>query len=136
MAKSKLRHIALSVDDPFKTAQFFKEALDMEQVGETDSPLARGVYLSDGTICLAILNFKTGQWAGEQGKGIHHIGFWVDDIEKSGEAVVKAGGKHFAGRPSAKEGDVSRTHFEVKYYDPNGILFDLSATGWVGATRD
>ena len=136
MAKSKLRHIALSVDDPFKTAQFFKEALDMEQVGETDSPVARGVYLSDGTICLAILNFKTGEWAGGQGKGIHHIGFWVDDIEKTGEAVVQAGGKHFAARPSAKEGDVSRTHFEVKYYDPNGILFDLSATGWVGATRD
>ena len=136
MAKSKLRHIALSVDDPFKTAQFFKEALGMEQVGETDSPLARGVYLSDGTICLAILNFKTDQWAGGKDKGIHHIGFWVDDIEKTGETVVKAGGKHFAGRPSAEEGDVSHTHFEVKYYDPNGILFDLSATGWVGATRD
>ncbi len=136
MAKSKLRHIALSVDDPFKTAQFFKEALGMEQVGETDSPLARGVYLSDGTICLAILNFKTDQWAGGQGKGIHHIGFWVDDIEKTGEAVEKAGGKHFAGRPSAEEGDVSRTHFEVKYFDPDGILFDLSETGWVGATRD
>lgn len=108
----------------------------MEQVGETDSPLARGVYLSDGTICLAILNFKTDQWAGGQGKGIHHIGFWVDDIEKTGEAVEKAGGKHFAGRPSAEEGDVSRTHFEVKYFDPDGILFDLSETGWVGATRD
>ena len=61
MPKPKLRHIALSVDDPFKTAQFFKEALGMEQVGETDSPVARGVYLSDGTICLAILNFKTGE---------------------------------------------------------------------------
>lgn len=136
MSKSKLRHIALSVDDPFKTAQFFKEALGMEQVGETDSPVARGVYLSDGTICLAILNFKTGEWAGGQGKGIHHIGFWVDDIDKTGEAIEKKGGRYFAGRPSEKDGDVSRTHFEVKYYDPNSILFDLSETGWIGATRD
>lgn len=136
MSKSKLRHIALSVDDPFKTAQFFKEALGMEQVGETDSPVARGVYLSDGTICLAILHFKTGEWAGGQGKGIHHIGFWVDDIDKTGEAIEKKGGRYFAGRPSEKDGDVSRTHFEVKYYDPNGILFDLSETGWIGATRD
>jgi len=136
MPKPKLRHIALSVDDPFKTAQFFKEALGMEQVGETDSPVARGVYLSDGTICLAILNFKTGEWAGGQGKGIHHIGFWVDDIDKTGEAIEKKGGRYFAGRPSEKEGDVSRTHFEVKYYDPNDILFDLSETGWIGATRD
>ena len=48
----------------------------------------------------------------------------------------KKGGRYFAGRPSAKEGDVSRTHFEVKYYDPNDILFDLSETGWIGSTRD
>jgi catechol 2,3-dioxygenase-like lactoylglutathione lyase family enzyme len=40
MPKPKLQHVTLSVDDPFKTAQFFKEASGMEQVGETDSPVA------------------------------------------------------------------------------------------------
>ena len=44
--------------------------------------------------------------------------------------------RHLADTVWAEEGDVSRTHFEVKYFDPDGILFDLSETGWVGATRD
>jgi len=139
MPKPSLRHIALSVDDPFTTAEFYQQAFEMEKVGETDSPLARGVYLSDGTICLAILNFKNDRWAGEHGKayrGIHHMGFWVDDLHASHEMVEAAGAKHFAGRPDPEDRDLSNTHYEVKYYDPNGIIFDLSTTGWVGATRD
>ena len=139
MEKPKLRHIALSVDDPSATADFYKEAFGMEQVGETDSPLARGVYLTDGTICLAILNFKTDRWAGKDGKayrGIHHMGFWVDDLTVAHEAIEGAGGKHFAGRPSPDEGDLSQTHYEVKYYDPNGTIVDISSTGWLGAKRD
>jgi len=46
---------------------------------ETDSSLARGVYLSDGTMSLALLNYKTDEAAGERGRefvGLHHIGVW------------------------------------------------------------
>ena len=35
---AKLRHIALSVPDPEKAADFYCEAFDMERVGTTDSP--------------------------------------------------------------------------------------------------
>jgi len=139
MTKPKLRHIALSVEDPFATADFYMKAFDLEKVGETDSPLARGVYLSDGTMCLAILKFKSGKWAGESGKdyqGIHHFGFWVDNLEEAHEQITAAGGEHFAGRPSENEGDLSNTHYEVKYYDPNGIMIDTTSKGWKGAKRD
>ncbi len=139
MPKPKLRHIAMSVDDPFATADFYMKAFDLEKVGETDSPLARGVYLSDGTICVAILHFKSDYWAGKQQKeftGLHHFGFWVDDLDATDADIHEAGGEYFAGRPDPSEGDVSRTHYEVKYYDPNGIMVELSSTGWPGATRD
>ncbi len=139
MTKPKLRHIAMSVDDPFATADFYQKAFDMEKVGETDSPLARGVYLSDGTICLAILKFKSDYWAGNQQKeyiGIHHMGFWVDDLDDTHGAIESAGGKYFAGRPDPSEGDISRTHYDVKYHDPNGVMVELSSNGWDGATRD
>ncbi|MBT6426826.1 MAG: VOC family protein, partial [Rhodospirillaceae bacterium] len=52
---AKLRHIALSVKDPWKTAEFYEQAFDMKRVGETDSELARGVYVSDGVITMALL---------------------------------------------------------------------------------
>jgi catechol 2,3-dioxygenase-like lactoylglutathione lyase family enzyme len=43
---SKLRHIALSVPDPWATAEFYMKAFDLKKVGEADTPLATGVYLS------------------------------------------------------------------------------------------
>ena len=139
MSKPRLRHIAISVEDPFATAEFYKKAFGMEEVGQTDSPLARGVYLTDGTINLACLRFKADRWAGEDGKayrGIHHMGFWVDDVEGADQAIRNAGGVHFAGRPKDAEGDLSNTHYEEKYHDPNGIMVEVTASGWTGAKKD
>ncbi|MSQ20850.1 MAG: VOC family protein [Betaproteobacteria bacterium] len=134
---AKLRHIAFSVPDPWATAEFYMQAFGMTKVGETDSPLARGVYLTDGTINLAILNYKNDEMAGKVGKdfvGIHHLGFWVDDIEASKSQASKAGATYWMGEvPSEEEGN---NFYEVKYRDPDGIVFDLSANGWGGAVRD
>src|SRR6266851_6481650 len=63
----KLRHFAMSVPDPWKTAEFYKYAFGMEVVGETDSSLAEGAFLSDGVINLALLYFKSDEAA--QGAG-------------------------------------------------------------------
>ena len=106
---AKLRHIAFSVPDPWATAEFYMQAFGMTKVGETDSPLARGVYLTDGTINLAILNYKNDEMAGKVGKdfvGIHHLGFWVDDIEASKSQAAKAGATYWMGEvPTEEEGN-------------------------------
>jgi catechol 2,3-dioxygenase-like lactoylglutathione lyase family enzyme len=134
---AKLRHIAFSVPDPWATAEFYMQAFGMTKVGETDSPLARGVYLTDGTINLAILNYKNDEMAGKVGKdfiGIHHLGFWVDDIEASKKQAANAGAAYWMGEvPSEEEGN---NFYEVKYRDPDGIVFDLSANGWGGAVKE
>jgi catechol 2,3-dioxygenase-like lactoylglutathione lyase family enzyme len=130
----KLRHIALSVPDPWATAEFYMKAFDLKKVGEADTPLATGVYLSDGTMNIALLRYKTDELAGPLGKdfvGLHHLGFWVDDAAASCEAAEAAGAKHFAGAPSH-----DNTFYEVKYRDPvNGLIFDITAHGWTGATK-
>jgi hypothetical protein len=46
----KLRHIAMSVPDPWKTAESYKYAFGMEVVGEIDSSLAEGVFTLDAVI--------------------------------------------------------------------------------------
>ena len=129
----KLRHIALNVEDPWETALFYMEAFGMKKVGETDSDLARGVYLSDGTINLAILNYKTDAMAGgdKTKYGIHHMGFWVDDIEKDKAQLESSGGKWWMGETAT-----GNTFYEIKYHDPDGIVIDISANGWGGATKD
>ena len=96
---AKLRHIALSVKDPEKTAQFYESAFDLKRVGTTDSELAKGIYLSDGVMNIALLSYKSNEMAGyvegedERGKdfeGIHHMGFLVENLEKSEKKIENA----------------------------------------------
>jgi len=42
----RIRHVALSVQDPWETAEFYKEALGLEEVTELDGALAEGVFLT------------------------------------------------------------------------------------------
>ena len=131
---AKLRHIAITVPDPAKAAEFYMKAFGLKKVGETDWTGARGVYLSDGVINLALLNYKTDEYAGKRGRdfvGLHHFGFIVDDVEGTSKAIEDAGGKHWMG-----EADDDAAFYEVKFHDPNGIVVDITAKGWSGASKD
>jgi len=50
---AKIRHIALSTQDPDKTAKFYVDVFGLKQVGRVDSPGASGYYLTDGDINLS-----------------------------------------------------------------------------------
>jgi catechol 2,3-dioxygenase-like lactoylglutathione lyase family enzyme len=66
----KIKHIALSTQDVDKTAKFYIDVFGMKEIAKLDGPGARGYYLSDGDINLAILNFKNDEVAGvERGTG-------------------------------------------------------------------
>ena len=116
---AKLRHIALSVADLDQARKFFEDAFGMEMVGKAGV----GVYMSDGTINIALLA-RDGRPLGYEGEepfyGIDHFGVWVDDID------------HVMGNKS----NDPNTFYEVKYRDPQGNLFDLTAHGWNGAVKD
>jgi len=126
----KLRHIALSVPDPERSARFYQEAFGMHRVGSTDSPLATGVYLSDGVINLALLKYKNDESAGkERGRhyvGVHHFGFEVEDLEAMSQRIEQNGGKFFLDLPQSR----GTLYFERKFRDPDGIIFDISHHGW------
>jgi catechol 2,3-dioxygenase-like lactoylglutathione lyase family enzyme len=133
---AKLRHIALSVKDPEKAAQFYESAFDLQRVGKTDSALAEGIYLSDGVINIALLSYKSDGGAGyvggedERGKdfeGIHHMGFVVDNLESAEKKIESAGGKDLMGRPTEEE---PNTFYEMKFRDPQGVIVDVTHLGW------
>jgi len=72
--------------------------------------------------------------AGERGTqfvGLHHFGFIVQDIDQTRKSVEQAGGKHWMGEPADGSG-----FYEVKYCDPNGVVFDITENGWTGAAKD
>jgi methylmalonyl-CoA/ethylmalonyl-CoA epimerase len=119
---AKLRHIALIVPDPEEAAKFYEAAFDLKRAGTA----RRGIYLSDGVINLALLKQE-----GNEKVGLYHFGAWVDDLDASEKKVLDAGGTYLAGRP-----DSPNSYYEAKYRDPLGIVFDLTHTGWVGATKE
>jgi catechol 2,3-dioxygenase-like lactoylglutathione lyase family enzyme len=118
----QLRHLAMSVPDPWKTAEFYRYAFGFKVIGETDSRLAEGVYITDGVLNIALLKYKADEAAQGKGKdfvGLHHIGFVVDDTDAADHSIRENGGSFH--RPAGTE-----MQAEIKYRDPNGIVFDIS----------
>jgi catechol 2,3-dioxygenase-like lactoylglutathione lyase family enzyme len=137
----KIKHIALSTQDVDKTAKFYIDVFGMKEIARIDSPGARGYYLSDGDINLAILNFKNDAVAGvERGKdwsGLHHIGFQVESLDAIAERLGAAGSKPRDDVNQALgvgEGHHRYANVEVKYGGPDGVMLDVSESGWVGTS--
>ena len=137
---AKIKHIAIASQDPDNTAAFFKSVFDLEEVGKIDGANAYGYYLSDGNVNLAILQFRNevvaGAEFGLEYAGIHHIGFQVDDAEATEARLTK--------NDSAPRDDINKEmhskmgnghggmNVETKYDGPEGIMIDISQSGWVG----
>jgi len=64
--------------------------------------------------------------------GLVHFGMWVDDLEETAKKVTAAGGSYFEGRVN----DNPNTFYEVKYKNPDGVIFDLTHNGWRGAVKE
>ena len=136
---AKIKHIALSTRDPDATARFYVDVFGLKQIGRIDHPAVGGYFLSDGDINLAILRFKDDAAAGvERGKdyvGLHHIGFQVESLEAIAERLTTAGSERRDDVNDALDvGQAARRYanVEVKYSGPDGVMVDVSETGWVG----
>ena len=128
----KLRHIAIAVRDPEAAAKFFEQAFGMTRAGDA----MRGVYMTDGVINVALLNFADEPIAGFEDKpghtGLIHFGMWVDSVEDIDRKVTAAGGSYLTGRKETNP----NVYYEVKYKTPEGIVFDVTESGWKGAVKD
>jgi len=121
----KLRHIALTVPDMEATAKFYEETFGLTRASESKI----GILMTDGVVSLAILKFQTDQQAGdERGKdfhGLHHIGFVDDDLDGMTKKIENNGGSYHMRLPDTAEGAT-----EVKFRDPNGVVFDIVDAGY------
>ena len=127
-----IKHIAIRTHDVEKTAAFYKDAFGLEQIGVGQS----GIYLTDGRLNIAILNFR-GVVEGETMKlGVDHIGFQVDDVDAAVARIRQLGGKSLNDRHQAaapKDATEPQSYFEVKCVGPDDQVIDVSNAGWVGA---
>jgi catechol 2,3-dioxygenase-like lactoylglutathione lyase family enzyme len=131
---ARLRHFAIVVRDLDKSAEFYESVFGLKRVGREDLEFASAIYLSDGVVNLALLNYR-----GERGSGLkdaksfvgaHHFGFQVEDIAETQKRIEAAGGQFFFDLGN----DPEKQNFERKFKDPDGIIFDISRKGWLGAS--
>jgi catechol 2,3-dioxygenase-like lactoylglutathione lyase family enzyme len=131
---SRIKHIALTTQDPAETAAFYKEAFGLREIRRNSGG---AVFLTDGYINLAILNFKTEKDAdvgahGAKFSGIHHFGFEVEDLDAAAARLEQANAKELSGKGNLDTEMAAGNHrnFEMKWAGPDGVVIDISHTGW------
>ena len=125
MSTTKLRHIAIAVTDMEKAAAFYENAFGLERVKHTK----RRIYLSDGVMNLTLLPSDDRVGDPREGfTGLHHIGMVVDDLDRTGALIEDNGGSK-VDTPESYSGE----NADRKYWDPNGIMVDISRNYWVGS---
>ncbi len=139
---ARIKHIALVTDDPAKTAEFYKQHFGLTELYRRPSSTGeRGVWLSDGYIYFAILKYgdaeapRLGPGQTSDLRGIHHIGFQVEDLQATAQALEKA---HVAPVPRDKldprdptpMAAVSEGAANLKYLGPDAVQFDVRQQGW------
>ena len=134
----KLKHVAIASTNPEETAKFFTDVLDWKIAGTIDSRNAKGYYVTDGTINIALLNFKNRPAAGmefaEDYSGLHHLGFQCDDIEAMTQHFENSGypPRHDVNIAQGLGKNPSKDNAEYKMTGPENVMMDVSERGWVG----
>ena len=129
---AKIRHIAITAEDPFVTAELMKQAFGLEEIGRGDSDIAREVYLTDGYLNVAVVCWKRTPQNPEpypEGYGLDHFGVQVDDLDAA-EARVKRIGATPQPPPKVDLSKLDGRIFFEKKYSIAGVKFDLSSHGW------
>jgi catechol 2,3-dioxygenase-like lactoylglutathione lyase family enzyme len=139
---ARIKHIALVTDDPAKTAEFYKQHFGLTELYRRPSSTGeRGVWLSDGYIYFAILKYgdadapKLGPGQTSDLRGIHHIGFQVDDLAATAKALEQAlvapvpRDKRDMSDPTPMAA-ISEGAANLKYLGPDAVQFDVRQKGW------
>lgn len=124
----RLRHFAIVVRDLDRMTEFYQSVFGLEFIDSETIGTGTANYLSDGVVNLALLYFSDkSEEELDRMTGLNHFGIQVDDVAEYEKRVEAAGGRFFFELTGSKKGNAER-----KYKDPEGVVFDISAHGWVG----
>jgi predicted enzyme related to lactoylglutathione lyase len=130
---ARLRHFAIVVKDLDRAADFYERVFGLKRFDRSESETAHRIFLSDGEVNLALLQYKGKRGSGLEDPtgfaGAHHFGFQVEDLAEAQAAIEAAGGTWYF--DLGREEDEA---FERKFKDPDGIVFDISVKGWAGTS--
>ena len=124
MAKMRIAHIAVRVEDLEEAKSFYEGVMGMKEVRSEHHREHFSCHLTDGHIDLSILQYDKGSKskealaAGEK-PCIHHMGFEVDDLEE-GINELKERGYEIITAPGV---------IPVKFRAPGGTVAEIAPSG-------
>ena len=124
--RPKVRHIAVMTKNREKMVDFYQKVFGLEP----KRGFGGAIYMSDGDVNIALIEVKRE----EQKEGINHFGFEVDDLDEAGRKLEAAHGQRLTAKAvsDAELRDGVHANFEQKWSGPDGVVFDVSHTGWEG----
>jgi catechol 2,3-dioxygenase-like lactoylglutathione lyase family enzyme len=116
---AKLRHIAMVVEEMEKTAQFYEKSFGMARVRQTETAIG----LSDGVVSLVIIHPSNVNMKGDSRRGLHHLGFLVDDMEKESAKAEANGAVRHGGIIHAERTGVrpDRSRIRARFLAHRGV---------------
>ena len=113
---ARIKHIALTTKEPAKVAEFYKSAFGLKELRRSPNG---AVFLTDGHINVAILNYKTDASPdvgahGPNFDGIHHFGFEVDDLDEACEKLENAQAQRLTGKDHVDAARQAHRHHRLR----------------------
>ena len=108
---AQIRHVAIVVSDQERAADFYKNTIGLSEAGREYTEHGSGVYLCDGEINLALLNYQSDAMAGAKNSsqmiGTHHFGIQVEalDVRDEADGLHHLVGLDFGGLAVLAHGD-------------------------------
>ena len=127
MQKPRIRHIALNVQNRDELAEYYKKIFGLEEKYRGPNGT---IYLSDGFVGIALIHRPELPW------GINHFGFEVENLDEACEKLQAAQGKSLTQKDNLDTMMAPGSHrnFEMKWAGPDGVVLDISHTGWDGTS--
>jgi len=123
------RHVAIGTEDADRLADFYKFIFSMKDVGRTQIPETntRAIYLSDGTVNLALVKDPPVPIS-----GLQLLGFQVPSIQEVEDRLKTTRGLTYKGEPplEIRRRPSMSPYKTVWLKDPDGNYVDLSEEGW------
>ena len=124
-----IRHVGINTKDPDRLAEFYEFIFSMKEVERKELPATatKAIYLSDGTVNLALIKNSP-----VLKPGIQLLGFQVESLAKIEECLKQPYGLTYKGEPplEIRHRSSDSPYKEMWLQDPDGNYVDLSEEGW------
>ena len=105
---ARLRHIAVVVKDLDKAAEFYSQVFEFKKIAREDLEIGSAIYMSDGVINMALLNFK-GK-GGTAASDLKEGSTFVAPIISASRSTTASRRRSASRRPAASSSSTSATN--------------------------